>query len=102
VTSQGSAPGRFQGACKNGHVRLAEEAARELGNVSLAHALALLSLYARTGSEKFEPAAVRWLRRLALEGHDVGLSELQLAAAALGCLRGPRRDRAEETLRRLL
>jgi hypothetical protein len=34
---------------------------------------------------KFEPAAVRSLARLALEGREVRLSELQLAAAALAC-----------------
>jgi hypothetical protein len=83
VTSQGSASGRFQRACDRGLVQL-------------------VVLYARAGSPKFEPAAVRWLARLALEGREVRLNEIQLAAAALACLRGPRHERAEKTLLRLL
>lgn len=77
-------------------------AARELGRLSLMDALALVVLYARAGSPKFETAAVRWLARLALEVRDVGLADVQLAAAALGCLRGRRHERAEKTLLRLL
>lgn len=77
-------------------------AARELGHLSLMHALALVVLYARAGSPKFEAAAVRWIARLALEARDVRLAEVQLAAAALGCLRGPKHERAEKTLLRLL
>jgi hypothetical protein len=43
-------------------------------------------LYATAGSPKGEPAAVRWLARLALERPNTTLGELQLAAAALGQL----------------
>ena len=102
VTSQGSASGRFQRACDRGQVEQAEMAARELGWMSLMHALSLVVLYARAGSPKFEAAAVRWLARFALEGREVRLNEIQLAAAALACLRGPRHQRAEKTLLRLL
>jgi hypothetical protein len=102
VTSQGSASGRFQRACDRGQVFQAEMAAREMGWVSLIHALSLVVLYARVESPKFEPAAVRWLARLALEGRDVGLDEIQLAAAALASLRGPRHERAAKTLSSLL
>jgi hypothetical protein len=77
-------------------------AAREMGWVSLIHALSLVVLYARVESPKFEPAAVRWLARLALEGRDVGLHEIQLAAAALGCLGGPQHERAAKMLSYLL
>jgi hypothetical protein len=77
-------------------------AAREMGRLSLIHALSLVVLYARVDSPKFEPAAVRWLARLALEGREVRLNENQLAAAALACLRGRRHERAEKTLLRLL
>jgi len=45
---------------------------------------------------------VRWLARLALEGREVRLDEIPLAAAALGCLRGRRHERAVKTLLRLL
>ena len=77
-------------------------AAREMGWVSLIHALSLVVLYARVESPKFEAAAVRWLARLALEGHGVGLHEIQLAAGALACLGGPRHERAAKTLFSLL
>jgi hypothetical protein len=80
----------------------AEMALREMGWVSLIHALSLVVLYARVESPKFEPAAVRWLARLALEGRDVGLEEIQLAASALACLRGARHERARKTLVSLL
>jgi len=73
-------------------------AARELGRLSLMDALSLVTCYARTSSPKFEPAAVRWLARFALEGRDVGLADVQLAVAALGCLRSRRHERAEKTL----
>ena len=61
VTSQGTAHGRFQRALDRDNVPQAEHAARELGWLSLGDALALVVAYARTGSPKFEPAAVRWL-----------------------------------------
>jgi hypothetical protein len=44
------------------------------------------ALYAASGSPKAEPAAIRWLARLALERPRTTISELQLAAAALGQL----------------
>jgi hypothetical protein len=102
LTSQGSAHGRFARAVERGLIDQAEQAARELGTLSLMDALSLVVLYARTGSPKFEAAGVRWLVRLALEGQDVRLADIQLAAAALSCLRSGRRDRAEKTLLRLL
>jgi hypothetical protein len=77
-------------------------AARELPQVHLGNALALVVVYARVDSPKFEAAAARWLARLALEGRDVKLADLQLAAAALVSLRGHRTNAAEETLLRLL
>jgi hypothetical protein len=102
VTSQGTAHGRFQRALDRGNLEQAEHAARELGWLSLVDALALVVAYARSGSPKFEPAAVRWLARLALEGQEMRLGDVQLAAAALACLRGARSARAEKTLLRLL
>jgi hypothetical protein len=63
-------------------------AALEMGRLSLKDALALVRLYATVNSPKFEPAAVRLLGRLSLEGRDQTLSSVQLAAAALSELRG--------------
>jgi hypothetical protein len=102
VTSQGSAAADFQRACERGNVLQAETAARQLNFVSLGYALDLVMLYARTGDPKFEGAALRWLGRLIFEGRDIRLTDVQLAAAALGCLRGLRREKAEKTLLRLL
>lgn len=102
VTSQGTAHGRFRRALDRGNLAEAEHAARDLGWLSLGDALSLVVAYARTGSPKFEPAAVRWLARLALEGREMQLGDLQLAAAALSCLCGARSERAEKTLLRLL
>jgi hypothetical protein len=64
--------------------------------------LQLVVLYARVGSAKFELAAVRLLGRLAREGRDMGLGDLQLAAAATAALRGRRSDHASDALRRLV
>jgi hypothetical protein len=47
---------------------MAEDAARELPNLSLQDALQLVHLYAERGSPKFEPAARRWLVRYLTEG----------------------------------
>jgi hypothetical protein len=102
VTSQGTAQGRFQRALDRGQIEQAEMAARELPYMSLGNALALVVGYARSGSPKFEPAAVRWLARFALEGREVRLADVQLAAAALASLRGLRSEGAERTLLRFL
>ena len=86
VTSQGSATTRYRRAIESQSIVLAELAAREMGRVSLGDALALVRLYAVAGSPKAEPAAVRWLARLALERPRTTIGELQLAAAALAQL----------------
>jgi hypothetical protein len=46
---------------------MAEDAARELPNLSLEHALLLVHLYRETGSPKYERAALRWLERYLAE-----------------------------------
>jgi hypothetical protein len=67
MTSQGSAHGRFSRAIQRRHVRAAEIAAKEMGQLSLIDALASVACYSRTGSPKFDKAAVRWLARLSEE-----------------------------------
>ena len=47
---------------------MAEDAARELPNLSLEDALQLVHLYAERESPKFEPSARRWLVRYLTEG----------------------------------
>ena len=77
-------------------------AARDLGRLSLVDALSLVVLYAEVESPKFEAAALRWLARLAVDGRDIGICEIQLAAAALGGLKSRRREAAERLLLALL
>ena len=86
MTSNGAALTRYRRAIETQSIVLAELAAREMGHVPLGDALALVVLYATAGSPKAEPAAVRWLARLALERPGTTIGELQLAAAALGQL----------------
>jgi hypothetical protein len=93
---------RFKRACQKGDVFGAELAARELPHVNLENALRLVCLYAATGDEKFEHAAVRFLGRLIAERRDTMLGSVQLAAGALMELRGHRRELAVSVLRRLL
>jgi hypothetical protein len=83
VTSQGSATTRYRRAIETQSTVLAELAAREMGHVPLSDALSLVMLYASAGSPKAEPAAVRWLARLALERPRTTIADMQLAAAAL-------------------
>jgi hypothetical protein len=99
--SQGTAHGRFARAIRERHVLAAEMAAREMGQLSLVDALALVACYARTGSPKFEQAAVRWLERLAAE-REASLRDVRLAAAALEALQTRQHDLAEKMLLRFL
>jgi hypothetical protein len=101
MTSQGTPRGRFQRAINRRHVQAAEMAAREIGQLSLMDALALVACYARSGSPKFDQAAVRWLERLAAE-RDASLRDMRLAAAALEALRTKHDDLAEKMLLRFL
>jgi hypothetical protein len=88
-------------AIQRRHVRAAEMAAREMGQLSLVDALALVACYARTGSPKFDQAAVRWLERLAAE-RETSLRDIRLAAAALEALQTRQHDLAEKMLLRFL
>jgi hypothetical protein len=62
MTSQGTAHGRFQRAIERRHLNAAEMAAREMGGLSLADALSLYGLMAQLDPERYERAALRWLR----------------------------------------
>jgi hypothetical protein len=97
VTAQGSPITRYRRAIERRSLVLAEIAAREATFLTLPDALGLLCLYAAAEDPKFPRAAARWLGRLALEKPELGLTELQLAAAALAAL-----STREETVMRLL
>jgi hypothetical protein len=80
----------------------AEAAARQLGRLSLEHALKLLFLYAEKEPIKFERAALRWLGRYLTEGKAVSLLKAQLALAALVELRAGEREAAAKLLSELV
>ena len=67
VTAQPNAHVRFRRAIERRALWLAEDAARELPNLSLSDALQLIHLYAERGSPKYEKAARRWLERYITE-----------------------------------
>lgn len=68
MTAQPHAHARFRRAIERRALWMAEDAARELPNLSLEDALQLVHLYAAHESPKFEPAARRWLIRYLAEG----------------------------------
>jgi hypothetical protein len=86
MTSQGTAHGRFQRAIQRGQLFHAELAAREIGNLTLADALALTTLMAQEDPGRYGRAAVRWHGRFALEAKRLELADSQLAIAALAAL----------------
>jgi hypothetical protein len=67
VTAQPHAHVRFRRAIERRALWLAEDAARELPNLSLEDALQLVHLYAERGSPKYERAAMRWIERYLAE-----------------------------------
>ncbi len=65
------------------------------------HALFLVVMYVRGGSPKFELAAVRLLARLAMQGREVRLNEMQWPRLRSRACEA-RSDRAKKTPLRLL
>jgi hypothetical protein len=86
VTTQPRAQVRFRRAIERRALWMAEDAARELPNLSLEDALHLVHLYFERGSPKAEPAARRWLMRYLSEGspslRDVARVTASLASAS--------------------
>jgi hypothetical protein len=70
--------------------------------VPLLDALDYVALLAVERSERFEPAAVRWLSVLLSECGWLSLDDVQLAAACLSSLEGGETDQVRETLRALV
>jgi hypothetical protein len=101
MTSQGTAHGRFQRAIAARDLLNAETAAREMGGLSLADALALCELLAATDPKRYERAALRWLQRF-IDERLPPLTEVALAAAALAELRHGQRAVGVEALQRLV
>ena len=84
-----------------GDVFQGELGAREIDNMTLEHALRLVCVSAAADSEKFEPAAVKFVGRLIVERRDTTLGSIHLAAAALAELRRHRCDDALRLIQRL-
>jgi hypothetical protein len=97
----GTPHGRFQRAIHARHVQNAEMAAREMGGLSLADALLLCELLAKTDVKRYERAALRWLQRF-IDERLPPLTEVALAASALAELRHGTRNTGIDTLKRLL
>ncbi len=101
MTSQGTAHGRFQRAIAARNVRNAETAAREMGHVSLADAIALCELLAAKDPKRYERAALRWLQRF-IDERLPPLTEPALAASALAELRHGHRAVGVDALKRIV
>ena len=86
MTAEANAQVRFRRAIERRALWAAEDAARELPNLSLEDALQLVHLYAERESPKFEPAARRWLVRYLTEGSP-GLLDIAQVMANLATLR---------------
>ena len=86
MTSQGSAYGRFQRAITRGHLMHAELAAREVGWLNLADALAVTVLIAKHDASRFGRAAARWHSRFAAEAKGIEAWESRLVLTALEAL----------------
>src|SRR3954452_22349558 len=101
VPDQATPRAPFQRAIHSRHLHNAEMAARQMGRLSLAHALLLRELLANTDVARYERAALRWLQRFIHERLPP-LTEVALAASALAELRHGERNIGMETLRGLL
>src|SRR5262245_45896160 len=86
MTSRGTAHARFQRAIAGRNLLNAETAAREMGGLSPADALARCELLAACDPKRFGRAALRWLQRF-IDERLPPLAEVALAASALAELR---------------
>lgn len=89
MTSQGSPYARFRRSLSTGNPLLVDAAARELAQISLTDALAIVSVFAAADDRRAQRAAVRWAARCALERSDVDLAALQEICARLADLPDP-------------
>ena len=86
MTSDGSSYSRLRRAIQHGNLAIIHVTVAELGWVALRDALGILIVIEAKDDERFEPAAVRWAGRLALEVPDLALAELAGALESLHAL----------------
>ena len=101
VSIKGSPYARFRGALETNSPALVTAAALELPRLTLADALRVCLVYARTDRERFERAIVRWLGRFCLEAKRLDPPTAQLALAAALALAGSHPDSAGALLAQL-
>jgi hypothetical protein len=101
MTAQGHPRAIFSRAIENGNLVVAEQVAREVGNLTLEEALRLLFLYADKDPARYEKAALRWLDLYLEKGKAVTLLDAQLAVSALAELRAGDGQRAAKLLAEL-
>jgi hypothetical protein len=82
VTAQGSSGAIFWRAIERRNVLGAEAAAREIPNLPLDHALALVHLYGEKRDRRYEAAALRYLTRYMAETNP-SLTDVATMAALL-------------------
>lgn len=99
MTSSGSPYARFRRALKTGNLGLVLPAAAELRTLDLPDALAVLELIARDDADRYDRAAARFMRRLAVE-RALTFEQQRYAVAALELL--PQEPATAEVLRRLI
>jgi hypothetical protein len=95
VTSDGSPYARLRRAIQARNIAIITATAAELPYVALQDALGILLVIEDKYEERFDPAAVRWAGRLALETPDLELAEL---AGALESLHALPDEHAQRTL----
>jgi hypothetical protein len=86
MTSDGNPYARFRRALATGNEALVTAAALELPRIALDDALRICLVLRGGDPGRYERAAVRWLGRFALEGRNVTIHDLRLAADALDAL----------------
>jgi hypothetical protein len=101
-TRYGAAHNAFRRALETRSVTQAELAMREMRRVGLLDALDYVALLAAEHSERFEPAAVRWLSVLLSECGSLTLADVQLAAGCLQSLATGDEDEIRGALRALV
>lgn len=99
MTSEGSAYARFRRALATGNLTIIRAAAAELPRVDLGDALTVCMAIRAGEPARFEPAALRWLARFAVERAQT-VTEVRAAAEAFSVM-GDQPEHALATLQAL-
>jgi hypothetical protein len=89
----------FNRAIQRGNLMAAEQAAREMGKVSLAEALELVALIAFQDPRRHGRAGARWIRRYLEENESAGLDDVVFIAGCLSALGGRDHEAAVTALK---